>query len=323
MSDLPREIVPALLAWFAQNARILPWRVQRDPYRVWVSEIMLQQTRVDTVIAYFERFMRALPTVEKLAAAPESELMALWAGLGYYRRMRFLHACARTVVEKYDGKFPSNREDLCKLPGIGAYTAGAIASIAFGLPAPAVDGNVLRVLSRLTASNAWDQKQAGAALQPLYPSGQCGAFTESLMELGATVCLPNGAPRCTGCPLAAWCGVRRTGAWEAYPRRSEKTVRPVENISVFILWHDGLVAVRKRPENGLLAGLWEFPNVSGDGSAVAETYGKILKIRHARHIFTHREWNMTVFEIAADQNPAFEWVSPDACPLPGAFRKLL
>jgi len=317
-------IVPRLLEWFAANARELPWRADRDPYRVWLSEIMLQQTRVSAVIAYFERFVAELPTVEALAAADEETLMRLWAGLGYYRRMRLLHACAKEIAERHGGVFPAAPEELRKLPGIGAYTAGAVASIAFDRPAPAVDGNVLRVLARLTADHGWDAAAAEKALAALYPPGHCGEFTQSLMELGAIVCLPNGAPKCGECPLAELCRAFRTGRAEEFPRRREKPVRPVEELVVYLLRFGDEVAVRRRPASGLLAGWRELPNEPAASAGAPERFGRVLARREARHVFTHREWRMTLFEIAAAERfEGFEWRREAELSLPAAFRKLL
>jgi len=321
---LTPAIVPPLLAWFRVNARDLPWRADRDPYRVWISEIMLQQTRVGAVTGYFERFVAALPTVEALAAADEETLMALWAGLGYYRRMRLLHECAKRIVGEFGGVFPSEPEELRKLPGIGAYTAGAIASIAFGRPAPAVDGNVLRVLARLAAADAWSADSAGEALRGLYPAGRCGDFTQSLMELGATVCLPNGTPRCGECPLAGFCRAHRLGRVAEFPALRAKAKRPVEELAVYLLRFGGMIALRRRPGTGLLAGWWELPNEPLAGAGAPERFGRVVARRSARHVFTHREWRMTLFEIEADRAfPEYEWRSGAAVALPAAFRKLL
>lgn len=320
---LPPDFASRITGWYRVNARVLPWRQDRNPYRVWVSEIMLQQTRVEAVIAYFERFMQALPTVEALAEAPEELLMKLWAGLGYYRRARYLHMCAQTLVSDCRGIFPDTVEGLRRLPGIGRYTAGAIASIAFERPAPAVDGNVLRVLSRLTARIV-TVDEAEAALLPRYPAGSCGDFTQSLMELGATVCLPNGAPDCLRCPFGGDCLAKLRGTPTAFPPPAVKPPRKIEERTVFLLFHQGRIAVRRRPDRGVLAGLWELPNVAGDHPELAESYGTLRATRKARHIFTHLEWHMTVCEIdAREEFPEFQWGCPDQYPLPSAFAGLL
>ena len=316
---LPERLLP----FFEKCARDLPWRKQRTPYAVLVSEIMLQQTRVDTVIDYFNRFMAELPSVQALAAAPEEKLLQLWEGLGYYRRVRNLQKAARMIMEDFGGDFPTEVKDLLKLPGVGAYTAGAIASIAFGRPAPAVDGNVLRVISRITASN-WNAENAAEALQKQYPAGRCSDFTESLMELGATVCLPNGTPHCAACPVRDICRSADNG-WQNWPVKAEKKPRTVEHLTVFILQNNGKTAHRRRPETGLLSGLWELPNESGSQSPeYAGQYGRVSGVKKARHIFTHVEWQMTVYLIeAAQQSPEFIWAEPGTMPLPTAFRKLL
>lgn len=319
LPSLPERLLP----FFEKCARDLPWRKQRTPYAVLVSEIMLQQTRVDTVIAYFDRFMTELPTVQDLAAAPEEKLLLLWEGLGYYRRVRNLQKAAQMIMADFGGVFPTEVKDLLKLPGVGAYTAGAIASIAFGRPAPAVDGNVLRVISRITASG-WNAENAADALQKQYPAGRCSDFTESLMELGATVCLPNGAPHCADCPVRDICKSADNG-WQNWPVKAEKKPRKVEYLTVFILQNNGKTAHRRRPESGLLSGLWELPNESGTQTPeYAGKYGRVTGVKKARHIFTHVEWQMTVYLIeAAQQSPEFIWAEPGTLPLPTAFRKLL
>ena len=312
-----------LLPFFEKNARDLPWRKKRTPYAVLVSEIMLQQTRVDTVIDYFNRFMAELPNVQDLADAPEEKLLQLWEGLGYYRRVRNLQKAAQMIVSDFNGVFPPEAKELLKLPGVGAYTAGAIASIAFGRPAPAVDGNVLRVLSRITASN-WDTDSAGDALQKQYPEGRCSDFTESLMELGATVCLPNGAPRCTDCPVRDICASADDG-WQNWPVKPEKKPRKKEVQTVYILRHNGKIAHRRRPETGLLAGLWELPNEPGRKTREhAAEYGKVHAVKQGKHIFTHVEWEMLVYVIdVKTESPEYIWAEQGSLPLPTAFRKLL
>ena len=319
LPDLPSRLLP----FFAANARDLPWRKKRTPYAVLVSEIMLQQTRVDTVIAYFQRFMQELPDVRALAEVREDRLLALWEGLGYYRRARNLQKAAQMIVSEFNGEFPSSPEDLRKLPGVGAYTAGAIASIAFGLPSPAVDGNVLRVLSRITAS-AWTADLAADALKTQYPPDRCGDFTESLMELGATICVPNGAPHCADCPVRDVCR-SASGAWRDWPPKPEKKARKIEVLTVYILKHGRRIACRRRPETGLLAGLWELPNEPGaQPSERAAAYGEVVSARHGKHIFTHVEWHMTVYTVeAAEERAGFVWREPGELPLPTAFRKFL
>ncbi|RAQ28808.1 A/G-specific adenine glycosylase [Hydrogeniiclostridium mannosilyticum] len=338
------EIVAPLLAWYRQSARVLPWRENTDPYRVWVSEIMLQQTRVDTVIPYYERFMARLPSVQALAEVREEELLKLWEGLGYYSRARNLQKAARCICKESGGAFPGSYEQLCSLPGVGPYTAGAIASIAFGLPVPAVDGNVLRVLSRLT-ENPRDiaepavKKQMTAALAQVYPAGHCGDFTQSLMELGAVVCVPNGLPKCGSCPLRQLCRAFRHGTQTEYPVQTKKQPRRAEQKTVLLLCCGGRAAVRKRPQGGLLGGLWEFPCLDGALSAAEiaawlEQQGAhaahIERALSRKHIFTHVEWDMTAYRVSCPH--AFQpdggglvWATPeqlaDEIALPTAFRR--
>ena len=323
MPELPDDFAPRLTAWYRVNRRILPWRQNRDPYRILVSEIMLQQTRVEAVKRYFTRFMEVLPTVRALAEADEETLMKLWAGLGYYRRARYLRECAQRVVAEYHGRFPSTAAELRKLPGIGRYTAGAVASIAFDESAPAVDGNVLRVLARFRAAPI-DVDTAEKTLLPHYRSGECGDFTQSLMELGATVCLPNGEPLCEVCPLGGDCRARRLGKPTAFPPPAAKTKRRIEQLTVLILRCHGKIALRKRPATGLLAGLWELPNTPGEAPEWGSAFGRVSAVFRSRHIFTHLEWRMLVVAVdCAAECPELVWSAPDEHPLPGAFAKLL
>lgn len=332
-------LVEPLLRWYTAGARVLPWRANPTPYRVWISEIMLQQTRVEAVKPYFERFVAALPGVVELAAAPEELLLKLWEGLGYYNRVRNLQKAARCIVEQYGGHFPAARDELLALPGIGAYTAGAIASIAFGLPEPAVDGNVLRVVMRVAAdaSDVADpatREVVAAALKPVYPAGRCSEFTQSLMELGATVCLPNGRPKCEVCPLAAFCRAHQGGVEGKFPVKAPKKPRRVEARTILLLCCEDRVALRRRPSSGLLAGLWEFPGVEGELDetaldALLHTAGisalSAARVGTARHIFTHREWRMTAWRIECPL-PAdgYRWVTVEelesGISLPSAFK---
>ena len=322
--DLYARITAPLLAWYDGNARVLPWRENPEPYRVWVSEIMLQQTRVEAVKPYFERFLARFPDVESLADAPEEELLKLWEGLGYYNRVRNLQKGALAVQERFGGIFPRTYDEILTLPGIGEYTAGAIASIAFGLPCPAVDGNVLRVIARVTGERSdvtkpQVRREIASRLASVYPKGRCGDFTQSLMELGATVCLPNGAPKCQACPLGSFCTAHREGCERELPVRPEKKARRIERRTVFLLFCGDCVAVRKRPDRGVLARLWEFPNVEGelDGKALLEQAGQWnLRVRSversvcARHIFTHLEWKMSGWKIVCEEPvPLFRWVT--------------
>ena len=327
-----------LLPWFAGHARALPWRADREPYHVWLSEIMLQQTRVEAVKGYYARFLAALPDIPSLAAAEPEKLAKLWEGLGYYSRMRSLQRAAREIMERHGGVFPSEYAAIRALPGIGDYTAGAIASICFGQPTPAVDGNVLRVCTRLMGDGRCVDDQATKrdvrdALAAVYPAGRCGDFTQALMELGATVCVPNGAPDCAACPMADVCR-SRSGAWKTLPVRREKKPRRREELTVFLLRCGERTAIRKRSDGGLLAGLWEFPNVAGHLSPEAairraEQWGlspRSLELSLRRtHVFTHVEWDMQCYLLRCAEMPdAFVWADQTALSrdyaLPTAFR---
>ena len=338
MEKLPEGLAKALLPWYDAHGRDLPWRRDVTPYRVWVSEIMLQQTRIEAARGYFLRFMAALPTVRDLAAAEEQTVLKLWEGLGYYSRARNLHKAAKLVVERYGGELPADGKALRALPGIGDYTAGAVASIAFGLPEPAVDGNVLRLCARLTRcpDSVGDPKVKSGfreALRALYPPDRCGAFTSALMELGETVCLP-GTPECGVCPLAAVCAGGRTGHPEDWPVMEEKRPRKIQLKTVFLLEHAGRIALVQRLERGLLAGLWEFPNVEGelDETAAlrqADGWGcapeAVESCGRARHIFTHLEWHMVGWRVRCGAAPdRFTWTTAseraERYPVPSAFR---
>lgn len=336
------EIVAPLLEWYHQNARSLPWRENHDPYRVWVSEIMLQQTRVAAVIPYFLRFMEQLPTIAALAHAPEAQLLKLWEGLGYYSRARNLQKAAQVICEKYSGIFPDRYEEILSLPGIGPYTAGAVASISFGQPVPAVDGNVLRVISRLLEWDAdltgtAEKKQVADLLAAVYPEGQCGDFTQALMELGAVVCIPAALPKCDVCPLQHLCGAFAGGTQAAFPVTAPKRPRRKEEKTVFLLHCGDKIALHRRPSDGLLGGLWEFPNVEGHldragAAAWAQSQdiccSEIYRKASRKHIFTHIEWHMDCYLILCENmGGAFYWVTEGALQeeisLPTAFRKFL
>ena len=257
-----------LLVWYDRNRRILPWREEPTPYRVWVSEIMLQQTRVEAVKPYFERFMNALPDITALAAAPEEELLKLWEGLGYYNRVRNLKQAAEQIQADYEGQMPDSYEELLRLKGIGSYTAGAIASIAYGRAVPAVDGNVLRVISRIRQDSRpiTDPKVKTAVekdLAGVIPVDRPGDFNQAMMELGACVCLPNGAPLCERCPLAKLCMAHQTGRETDYPVKQEKKPRQIEDRTILVIRDENKTAIRKRPGRGLLAGMYEFPSLTG------------------------------------------------------------
>ena len=327
-----------LLPWFFENRRNLPWRQDRDPYHVWLSEIMLQQTRVEAVKPYYLRFLAALPTVEALAEAPAELLHKLWEGLGYYSRMRNLQAAAQKICREFGGKFPTTYEEVRSLPGIGPYTAGAICSICFGLPTPAVDGNVLRVCSRfINSAEPIDKprtvKAMTDALAAIYPAKQCGDFTQALMELGATVCVPNGIPHCGSCPLADLCLAHQAGRETLLPVKSPKKPRRTERFSVLLLHCKDRFAMLRRPENGLLAGLLEFPHVEESLDAAAalklvESWGlhpaELEGIIHRTHIFTHVQWEMDGWYIrCAQEGGNFQWLDPKEAAIPTAFRILL
>ena len=309
------QIVEPLLGWFGEHARILPWREQPQPYRVWVSEIMLQQTRVEAVKPFFERFTQALPDVRSLAECPEDKLLKLWEGLGYYNRVRNMQKAAQNMVEFYDGEMPADYEKLLGLPGIGPYTAGAVASIAFEIPVPAVDGNVLRVITRITQNDGDILKQSvkrqvEEELLAVMPKGRSGAFNQALMELGATVCVPNGAPKCEECPLSGVCLAHQNGKEMDYPKKAQKKPRKIEKKTVLVIRDGSRAAIRKRPAKGLLAGLYELPNLSGwlSQDEVLDWLKqeglspiRIRRLSDAKHIFSHIEWHMTGYVVLVEE----------------------
>ena len=306
--EIIEQALPLIADWDAAVRRPLPWRDAPTPYRVWISEIMLQQTRIEAVIPYYERFLSALPDIPALAEVDENALLKLWEGLGYYSRARNLKKAAVEIMARFGGELPASAEALKTLPGIGDYTAGAIASIAFGLGEPAVDGNVLRVCARLLADGRDVLKSAvrrsvTALLRESYPVGERAALvTEGLMELGETVCLPNALPRCGDCPLRGLCRARAEGGSERYPLRSAPKERRVEERTVLLLRCGEKTAVRRRPDGGLLAGLWEFPSLTGFQSeeelrALFPEAESVTPCGEARHLFTHVEWRMRGFVI--------------------------
>ena len=323
---LSGAITAPLLAWYRENARVLPWRGITDPYRIWVSEIMLQQTRVAAVLGYYARFLEAFPSVEALADAPEERLMKLWEGLGYYSRARNLQKAAKIVAER--GGFPDTYEVLLELPGIGDYTASAIAAAAFGRREAAVDGNVLRVVTRLTDCHgdildAKVKKAIRAQLQEIMPEEDADIriFPQATMELGATVCVPNGPPKCDICPVREHCLARKRGTADVLPVKKAKKARKIEEMTVYVLLRGGKVALRKRGADGLLAGLWEFPHVPGqlDEPAAPDAvraWGlepKAWKNKlTAKHVFTHVEWHMIGYTLEVDGDGAEDWAWVDA-----------
>lgn len=342
-----------LIDWFAVHRRPLPWREDRDPYRVWISEIMLQQTRVDTVIPYYERFLAAFPTVDALAAASETDVLKLWEGLGYYSRARNLHRAAKEIVARFDGRLPPTVEELLTLPGIGRYTAGAIASIAFDQPVAAVDGNVLRVVARLLGiteviTKAAVQRRVAEQVVAMMPPGEAAAMTEALMELGALVCLPRN-PLCARCPWRDDCLAQAQGIAEQLPVRPRRTPPRIVNGAVAVVHKAlspaclafsssgpevpgfaGVVLIARRPEEGLLAGMWEFPWVEVDKASASKDVAKLAefvcdmlrrrfgiearvvgRLPSVRHVFSHLEWRLNVFVCEAVPDRAKESTSPE------------
>ena len=336
---LPSLLPQLLLPWYERDRRALPWREDRDAYHIWVSEIMLQQTRVEAVKGYYARFLAELPTVQALAQCDDEKLHKLWEGLGYYSRVRNLKKAAQVIVSQHGGVFPQTYQELLALPGIGDYTAGAIGSIAFNLPTPAVDGNVLRVCARLTEDRSpidlpETKKKVHAALAAIYPE-TAGDFTQALMELGATLCGPNWKPRCESCPCASLCLSHQRGTAETLPVKSPKKAKRQEERTVFIFSCDGCYALRKRPNRGLLAGLWEFPHVSGklevpQALEAAEYMGvgprNLLRQVERKHIFTHIQWNLRGYYLEVAEKPdCFRWFTGEEiraqAALPTAFRQ--
>lgn len=315
LKQLDQELFDALLNWYYHNARILPWREEPTPYRVWISEIMLQQTRVEAVKPYYDRFMEALPTIEDLANVEDEVLMKLWEGLGYYNRARNLKKAANIVMEEYDGVMPADYEQLLALPGIGEYTAGAIGSIAYGLDVPAVDGNVLRVITRVME---WyedilkqkTKKELTEKLKDALIKGKSGDINQALMELGATVCIPNGKPHCEECPWDTRCLAYKKDKITELPVKTPKKERRKEKKTVFLLEYEGKVAIQKRGEKGLLSGLWEFPNEEGyleqqEMEAWLQQQGitkyQMKEEYRGKHIFSHVEWQMKGIKILIEE----------------------
>lgn len=316
LKDYPiRQLIPPLLAWYPSHARALPWREDASPYRVWVSEIMLQQTRVEAVKPYFERFVNALPDVAALAQCPQERLLKLWEGLGYYNRVRNMQEAARTVMEEYGGELPADYEALLKLKGIGSYTAGAIASIAYGIPVPAVDGNVLRILMRVSEDGSDIRKQSVKAeaerlLLQAIPKDGAAMLTQAMMELGATVCVPNGEPKCGECPWQPFCLAFRHHSFYELPYKSRQKPRRIEQRTVLVIRDGEKVLLHRRPKKGLLAGLYEFPNLDGyltreEAVQYVEGMGllplKIEPLENAKHIFSHVEWQMAGYMVRVAQ----------------------
>lgn len=339
MQEHLQKIVSPLLVWYAKNRKDYLWRQDKDPYHVWVSEIMLQQTRIEPVKAYYARFMQALPTLEDLGRVSEEQLLKLWEGLGYYSRARNLHKAAQMILSDCGGQFPQTYRELRKLPGIGDYTAGAIASICFGEKVPAVDGNVLRVVARIVGSDKNvllndTKKEVTAWLQAVMPSAS-GDFNEALMELGENICLPNGSPLCESCPLQEYCTAYQKGLTEQLPVRIKTVKRRQQEKTVLLLVSDkGRIAIEKRGDKGLLAGMYQLPNEDGYYTAEA-LWDKLLSwqiepleiipLGSSKHIFTHIDWLMEGFRVrVAAENGRFLWVTPEELhahyALPTAFK---
>ncbi len=309
------QMAEPLVTWYRANKRDLPWRDIEDPYCIWISEIMLQQTRVEAVKPFYTRFLKELPTISDLADAQEDKLLKLWEGLGYYNRVRNMQKAARQIMELHGGKFPQDYDAIRSLTGIGNYTAGAISSFAFGLPKPAVDGNVLRVISRVMGSyddimKAGTKTKVEQQLEKVIPADAACDFNQGLIELGALVCAPNGAPKCEVCPLAFLCEANQKGIQDELPVKKKAKERRIEKRTVLVIQDGDFLAIRKRPSKGLLAGLYEFPNL--DGHLTEDevlTYCKkiglsplrIQKLEDGKHIFSHVEWHMIGYRIRVDE----------------------
>ena len=334
-----RLLPDLLLPWYRENRRDLPWRKDREPYHVWLSEIMLQQTRVEAVKGYYARFLQALPTLEDLSRVDDGALNKLWEGLGYYSRARNLKKAAVEICTRWGGMFPDTYEGVLSLPGVGEYTAGAVCSIAYDLPTPAVDGNVLRLWARLTddhrcVDDPAYKKEVRAALTEIYPA-EAGDFTQALMELGATLCGPNRPPECEKCPCRSLCLGADRGTAAKLPVRAEKKAKKREEMTVFLLERDGDYALNRRPDTGLLAGLWELPHCPGKLSpeeALTYLENQGVRVRDVtrqwekKHIFTHIVWEMRCYAMTIRSGGTdFTWVSEENVEreraLPTAFRQ--
>jgi len=315
--------VSSLLEWYAKNARNLPWRSRQSAYRTWVSEIMLQQTQVETVIPYFNQWMDTFPDITTLAAADEQAVLSLWEGLGYYSRARNLHRASKILVSEMEGQLPESVEELQKLPGIGPYTAGAIASIAFGRDVPAVDGNIRRVLSRLfdvrePARSTEGSKKLWALAEENLPAGQASAYIQAMMDLGATICTPK-KPDCEHCPVAGHCIARRLGVQEERPVKLPRKRVPHLTVTAAVIRRNGKVLLAQRPAKGLLGGLWEFPGGTLEESdadlaaclerEIREELGVKVRVGEPfgtyRHAYTHFKISLTAFlcELSPHEHP--------------------
>lgn len=332
-----REIVEPLCLWYEKNKRDLPWRKDLDPYHIWISEIMLQQTRVEAVKNYYRRFMESLPTIESLALVEEEKLLKLWEGLGYYNRARNLKKTAMIIRDQYKGIFPSTFKELLHLPGIGEYTAGAIASIVYQEKVPAIDGNVLRVLMRIknsfnNISKNSTKKELFQELVQIMPNNP-GTFNQALMELGAMVCLPNKEPNCNLCPLQLLCRAYQNNTQQILPIKDLKKKKKEEQYTVFLLIHYDEIAIHKRSDKGLLASLYEFPNINQKLSKKEalkylqkEGYQilRIFELEESKHHFTHQIWTMTNYMVYVEEASSNQkWVKRETLlkyyALPSAF----
>ena len=335
-NNLNSAIVAPLLSWYAQNKRDLPWRHTKDPYAIWLSEIMLQQTRCEAVKPYYHRFLESLPTVQDLAEVEEEKLLKLWEGLGYYSRARNLKKAAMQIVQQHDSSLPASYQELLALTGIGQYTAGAIASIAFDIPVPAVDGNVLRLVARLTNDHRDITSPAFKAeiteqIAGILPKEQPGDFNQALIELGATLCGPGHSPLCGGCPLALHCKALPAGTTDLLPIKKKQKERKILPRTLVILKKDGQTALGKRPEKGLLAGMYEIPafeehldqaRCQDKLEKLGYTVLQMEKLPDAKHIFSHLEWHMQAYLVTVEGPNAHTFYPPEqlkTLPLPGAF----
>ncbi len=349
-ANLSKALAPRLLRWYDSARRDLPWRRRPTPYRVWVAETMLQQTRIDTVLPYYRRFLRRFPSIAALARASVNDVLGVWAGLGYYARARRLHEAAREIVARFGGRIPAGPERLSSLPGVGRYTTGAVLSIAFGLRAPVVDGNVARVLCRLFAlrgdtGTAPLQRRLWSIAAALVPARRPGDFNQALMELGSLTCTPN-APACLRCPVTSLCEARRLGRPERFPERTKRKPVPHYEVAVGLIRRRGKLLITKRPMDAMLGGLWEFPGGKiepGESATDAlrrevreETLLDVAVGEHlvsVRHAYSHFRVTLHAFlcdsprgRVRPQKCVAFRWVDPnelDTYPFPSGSRKII
>ncbi len=326
--DRIKEFQYKLLDWYKDEARILPWRESKDAYKIWISEIMLQQTRVDVVIPYFNRFIDEIPDVLALSKVSEEKLLKLWQGLGYYNRALNLKKTAILIVQNHQSRIPANLESLLALPGIGKYTAGAILSIAYGQPITAVDGNILRIMARIGAvtediTTAKTKKLLESVAMELIPSDDPGDFNQALMDVGASICIPNGEPKCAICPIIEFCEGNRRHLTQLIPARKIKKSRNIEKKTILLLSYGSKYALRKREAGSLLPNLWELPNF--DGHLTEDQCRQILRdmgikvmamkaLKKTKHVFTHLEWHMMGYFVTIAENPeeeSFTWASKE------------